>query len=955
MKTAKKLVALFVSVLMLAGVISVSAEIPTLTETNGLYSFYDDFSQYTELNDKGEVDPTVNWVYNEKGTKYSSGEDFHYPPVVESGYHRGLDTTWLKISNNCNDAYISSSDYGDLPLATWSGSISSNLVQEIGVIMATNNDHAHLAGGGVRFMVHNSGKNYYELYLPSSSNSSSSYSTTACVLFRCVNGTREEVKKIGSDNIQQDIRREISIRYVKETGEITFDINTPGATDANGNSAAQLANSKKEDLLTTVIDNSFAKYDGDTQISLFASCSVNFSNGTYYTNFSVKGCDPWMTDKAFGSAVYKNLTYGRTANENSVTDLGAQTKIRNVSITGATSDITVGASVDGENYDILFTGTPETADFVIENSEKTLYKYIKIEGDFAEAKVYDSLMGTIELPLMGKGSLAGYFGKLIPSESVTWKSLDQGVFTVSNGEITAKGKGEATLTAEYDGKLQRVKVKVVPELEYYKTNNIENEYIAAKRIVTDKVNEAIKTQNADLMKDVIFTINKEYSLSKISDIDLAAIMGLVPEKQENLATALLDYDVLYEDDEEITVDDIFAFVNIINAELKVYELDNLATKEEVKFVIDTNKDIYGIDTKEDSYVKYEMDICDSLTNTTFVSIADLQRKVAAKIQEYREVYLMEKIAKIFDYASVCGIVEECDYIINYDKEKYDAIEDKQQFEKDFFLAKDDFKTAADVKNYIDTYTPPEKDEEEEDDDDGYYGGGGGGGSSGGGGGGFAVSIPPVVTTKPVTDGTVVAKTQVFPDIPVNHWAYEGTRYLSAINAAKGYEDGTFGVNNKITRAEFVKILLGGFEIASEEITEETEMTFGDVVANDWFAKYFETAYAEGIVLGDENGNANPNAYITREEIAVMISRLVEKQGKILPKNVAYEAFDDEDAVSSWAYTAVAKMKMAEIINGDGTGNFLPKNNATRGECAKMIYTTVQSAYVPQETEVSADE
>ena len=50
------------------------------------------------------------------------------------------------------------------------------------------------------------------------------------------------------------------------------------------------------------------------------------------------------------------------------------------------------------------------------------------------------------------------------------------------------------------------------------------------------------------------------------------------------------------------------------------------------------------------------------------------------------------------------------------------------------------------------------------------------------------------------------------------------------------------------------------------------------------------------------------------------------------------------------------MQIADIINGYGTGTFMPKANATRAESTKMIYGSVQKAYVePEPVEEAAQE
>ena len=49
-------------------------------------------------------------------------------------------------------------------------------------------------------------------------------------------------------------------------------------------------------------------------------------------------------------------------------------------------------------------------------------------------------------------------------------------------------------------------------------------------------------------------------------------------------------------------------------------------------------------------------------------------------------------------------------------------------------------------------------------------------------------------------------TTLFPDIPINHWAYEAVSDLSRRGLVEGYPDGTFGGDRMLTRYEFAQIV-----------------------------------------------------------------------------------------------------------------------------------------------------
>ncbi len=53
-------------------------------------------------------------------------------------------------------------------------------------------------------------------------------------------------------------------------------------------------------------------------------------------------------------------------------------------------------------------------------------------------------------------------------------------------------------------------------------------------------------------------------------------------------------------------------------------------------------------------------------------------------------------------------------------------------------------------------------------------------------------------------------------------------------------------------------------------------TFNDLKGNEWFYKSAEKLQSLGIMIGDKNNNFNPNQYITRAELADIISKTIDQ-------------------------------------------------------------------------------
>lgn len=190
----------------------------------------------------------------------------------------------------------------------------------------------------------------------------------------------------------------------------------------------------------------------------------------------------------------------------------------------------------------------------------------------------------------------------------------------------------------------------------------------------------------------------------------------------------------------------------------------------------------------------------------------------------------------------------------------------------------------------------------------------------------------VFTTTHFSQYAIGYRNVSFNDVSDSAWYAEYVSYLAARGIVGGTGDGKFNPGAKITRAQFVTILanLSGVDLSVYKVS-----SFADVKVTDWYFKAVEWAYTNGITKG-ANGKFDPDADITRQDIAVMIARYAEKSGFTLPKAYSAVNFADSVKIASYASNAVMAMQQAGIISGNSDGSFAPTAGATRAETAKMI-------------------
>ncbi len=186
-----------------------------------------------------------------------------------------------------------------------------------------------------------------------------------------------------------------------------------------------------------------------------------------------------------------------------------------------------------------------------------------------------------------------------------------------------------------------------------------------------------------------------------------------------------------------------------------------------------------------------------------------------------------------------------------------------------------------------------------------------------------------VETVEQEDEPTVEVADILTDID-GHWAENSIRNLVTAGAVSGYPDNTFKPENKITRAEFAAILVKAFELKAEGAK-----IFADT-AGHWAEDYIAAAAACGVVSGYDADSFGPDDLITREQMAVLITKAV----KLSP--VAGEIrYGDSSAVSTWAIDAVAAATENGIMKGYPDNTFQPQGSATRAEAVTVIVNAMR--------------
>jgi serine protease len=112
----------------------------------------------------------------------------------------------------------------------------------------------------------------------------------------------------------------------------------------------------------------------------------------------------------------------------------------------------------------------------------------------------------------------------------------------------------------------------------------------------------------------------------------------------------------------------------------------------------------------------------------------------------------------------------------------------------------------------------------------------------------------------------------YTDLSKTHWAYDAIQGVSEARIMRGYNNGTFGVSESITRAE-VAVVFDRILLPKSSINSNGNYT--DVKKDFWAYESIKRLTQAGLLKGDQNGTFRPNAAMTRAEFVTLVNRIIE--------------------------------------------------------------------------------
>ena len=182
----------------------------------------------------------------------------------------------------------------------------------------------------------------------------------------------------------------------------------------------------------------------------------------------------------------------------------------------------------------------------------------------------------------------------------------------------------------------------------------------------------------------------------------------------------------------------------------------------------------------------------------------------------------------------------------------------------------------------------------------------------------------------------------FSDVDSSHKYYEEIQFCQAKNYITGSSATMFEPDANLTRGQLAAILCRTQLLQSLPI-DVSQGNFNDIVP---LKNYYDAAAiimgSLGFIKGTSDNIFSPNEFVTREQLAAIIMRMLRLGAD---NEDAYMVYSDYASISDYATTAVSACLNNDIFVGLYENEmFMPQAPVTRAEICKLIYTVDQPSH-----------
>ena len=167
----------------------------------------------------------------------------------------------------------------------------------------------------------------------------------------------------------------------------------------------------------------------------------------------------------------------------------------------------------------------------------------------------------------------------------------------------------------------------------------------------------------------------------------------------------------------------------------------------------------------------------------------------------------------------------------------------------------------------------------------------------------------------------------FDDVPQEDPRAGSIGYAVLRGWLMGADEARFNPDGYVTRAELVTAL---HRMSGGEVSDTVLIAFSDTDTDSWYTHSVSWAIEAGIAQGEADGTFDPDARVTREQLAVFLYRFAAPE---TPPAGSLEAWQDGDAIPAYAREGMAWALENRLFAGMVGDVIHPRLPVSRGQLA----------------------
>jgi hypothetical protein len=189
----------------------------------------------------------------------------------------------------------------------------------------------------------------------------------------------------------------------------------------------------------------------------------------------------------------------------------------------------------------------------------------------------------------------------------------------------------------------------------------------------------------------------------------------------------------------------------------------------------------------------------------------------------------------------------------------------------------------------------------------------------------------------------------FKDVASDAWYYKAVSFIAARDITNGTGDGNYSPEAKLTRGQFIVLMMRAYGIAPDENPTDNFADAGDA----YYTGYLAAAKRLGIASGIGNNMYAPGNQITRQEMFTLLYNALkvidqlpgmhgpavsEADDQLQGDSVkTLDQFTDAGDIAPWAVEAMKLLVETGTVSGSN-GKLNPTGTTTRAQMAQVLYS-----------------